>query len=305
MAKCVTSLTNPGNYCKVEIDEIRRILFVSKYKEDGSINKILKTDADEVTNWQTLFDKYNFSSDVLEKVVPSPLVWGFTDEQTDNVVDDANGYLEKLADGDYNITFEHLRLPPYSIQQYKEMESGTVAVYFIDADNRLWGKDDSTYIAPVEVEGLQVNNFAFQTREKASKNSVSFRIKNSRDMNALNSILISDADVTSDEDFYSLIDATNTISSPATTGCVAVIGTSYLSNEGVAVAVTGIEYTAFTFVDQADLSTVTLAASGSLVESPDGTYTISEVALLTTAHTYNLQVAVSGYDIEIGSVVVP
>ena len=298
--KCANPLSNPGNYCDVAIDEIRRVLFVNKYKDDGTLNYITQSNAAAIANWQTLFDKPDFSSSIMEKVVPSHQVWGLTTEQEDNVVDDNNGYLIKLADGNYTVSYEHILLEPYSVKQYKSLEEQTLAVYFVDADDRVWGKKSGVNLYPVDILGVQFSNFSPKTREAASKTMCKFRIKNATDMNELTSVTIADGDVTSDDDFYSLIDADIAISSPAVTGCVAVIDTAQGD-----VAVTGIAYTAFTFVDQADGSTATLAGVGSVTESPNGTYTINEAALLTTAHTYDLQVTLSGYNISVGEVVVP
>lgn len=298
--KCSNPLSNPGNYCDVAIDEIRRVLFVNKYKDDGTLNYISQADAAAIANWQTLFDKADFSSSIMEKVVPSHLVWGLTTEQEDNVVDDNNGYLIKLADGNYTINYEHILLEPYCISQYKALEEQTLSVYFVDADDKVWGKKSGVNLYPLDILGFQISNFSPKTREQASKSMVRFRLKTPTDMNILTSVTIADGDVTSDDDFYSLIDADVAISAPAVTGCVVVIDTAQGD-----VAVTGITYSGFTFVDQADGSTVTLAGAGSLNETPNGTYTVNEAALLTTAHTYDLQITFSGYNISVGEVVVP
>lgn len=298
---CNEALPNLGSACKLVMSEQRRVMFVSKNKEDGSINKILITDAATLANWQTLFDKYNFSSDVLEKVVPTQWIYKLVPEPGDPTVYDEDGDYEKLREGDYNMQFEvHSAVADY-ISKMKELENVTLCVYFIDADTRVWARKDGTDLVPLEIIGLDVPNFNLKTAELPSIELVKFRIKYPKHMNALTSVEVTDGDVMSDTDFYSLIDVSTTITAPAITGCVADLETTRDGD-----AVTGFVFGDFVFYDDiAPTVPIPLAAAESLIEDPDGTYTINEAALLITAHTYLLKISHSGYDVEVGTVVVP
>ena len=302
---CNTALSNLGSGdCKLNMSEMRRIVFVSKNKESGALNYIAQADAATLTNWQTLFDKYAFSSSVLEKAVPTTWLWKLLNEQGDPVTYDEDGDYVKLRDGDYTVSFElHEEVPEY-VGALKEMEENTLCVYLYDVAAsglaRVWGIKDGTDLYPFEITGLQVPNFNLKTSEAISSELIKFRVKFPKKMNALTSVEILLSDLTDDTDFYSLVDAAQVISTPAVTGCITVIDTDRYDE-----AVTGIAYTAFDFIDAADDSSVTLAAAGSVTESPNGTYTINEAALLTTGHTYSLQISHSGYDIAVADVVVP
>ena len=183
----------------------------------------------------------------------------------------------------------------------KDMENATLCVYLIDADTKVWARKDGTDLVPLEIEGLNVPNFNIKSAETPSIELVKFRIKFPKHMNALTSVEITDGDVMDDGDFYSLVDVTTTITSPATTGCVAALETTRYGD-----AVTGFVFGDFIFYDNvAPTVAIPLANAESLVESPDGTYTISETGLLTTGHTYLLKISHSKYDVAVGTVVCP
>lgn len=298
---CNSALTNLGSGdCKLNMSEVRRILFTSKLKEDGTQNYISLSNAATLANWQTLFDKYNFSTSILEKVVPTCWIYKFVTEQTDPQSYNEDGAYVKLRDGDMNCSFElNMEVPEY-VGALKALENNTLSVYLIDADSRVWGRKDGVNLYPVEIQALQVPNFQIKSAAAPSIEVVRFGFKSPTDLNALTGVEITDGDVASDSDFYSLIDCDVTISSPAATGCVAVIDTSRYDE-----AVHGITYGAFSFVDIATSVAKGLASGSSLVESPNGTYTINEAALLTAGHSYYLKISWSRYDIEVGTVTVP
>lgn len=301
MSTCAYNLPNPGNVnCPVVIGEIKRFLFVSYKDASGAENKISVSDAAAIANWQTLFDKYNFSSDKLTKVVPSTLIFEAAPEQGDPEVFDTAGYYKKTKEGDYNWNFMLNDVDPYYVKQMKLMERNNLAVFMVDTNNKVWGKKSGTDLYPIRLQNINVRNFNPPAYQSISQEQVTFRLYDPEDMNDLYGVTVADGDVYDDGDFYSLVNATGTVSSPAVTGCQVVIAT-----DAESVAVTGIVYGEITFRDQADSSTATLAASGSLTESPDGTYVINEAALLTTGHTYTLEISHSGYDITCGDVVVP
>jgi len=303
---CYPVLPNLGTgSCKLVMGEIKRILFVSQKKEDGTANYITQAAAAAIANWQTLFNKFNFSSDVLEKVVPTDLIFGFAVEQGDPETYDEGGDYEKLRDGDYNISFNFNSKVPDYIKKMKEMEDSSVGVYLLDDKNQVWGKKDGVNLYPVAIRNIAVQNFNVKTRETISQESVMMRVESSTDMNSLYGVEVADGDYNSDTDFYSLIDCTGTVTTPAVTGCVAAIVDDRYGEAVTGLAGTG-DYLLWNFYDAvAPTVAIPLAAAGSIAESPDGTYTINEAALLTTGHTYLLKVTHPRYDIDSMTVVVP
>jgi len=287
--------------------EIKRVMFTSYLKEDGTANKILKTDAAAKANWQTLFNKFNFSSDKLEKVVPTCLVYEFKSEQADPEAFDQGGYYEKLRDGDYNFSFMiYGRVPDY-IERLKDMENNTIATYLVDADSRVWGTETSasdTYLSPIRIKNVAVQNFNMKSRETPPSCLVTMRIEVPAHINNLVSVTVADGDVGLDTDFYSLIDATGTITSPAVTGCVATIVDDAEGDAVIGLAGTG-DYVYWNFYDNvAPTVAIPLAADGSISASSN-VYTINEAALLTTLHVYLLKVSHPMYDIDSMTVTIP
>lgn len=301
MPQCQSNLPNLGKGdCKLSMTTVRRFLFTSKYKEDGTENRILKTDAITLANWQTLFDKPAFSTSKLEKVVPSPWMQLPVFTPSDPEVYDEDGNYQKIKDGNKDVTAELQGVVPALVGAFKGMEQQTISIYMLDDESQVWGEDDGLYIKPLEITGLNVDDFNPRSYNDISREVVRFRFKYPNKLNSLIEAVIASSNAEDDNDFYSLIDSDQVITSPAITGCQTVIDT-----DRYAEAVTGITYTAFNFVDQADSSSTTLAGAGSLTESPDGTYVVNEAALLTTGHTYDLQITFSGYDIATQEVVVP
>lgn len=296
------TLPNLGKQCPVKMGEIKRVLWTSKYKEDGSLNSITKENAATLSQWQTLFDKQNYDSDVLTKVVPSGIIYESASEQSDPNYFDNAGYRKKTRDGDYNINFMFNEATPYYIKQAKQLEDNNLAFYLLDNNNKVWGKEDGDDIYPIPVISLDVPNFNLPSFDNISQEMVSMRLEDPEDMNALYGVTIASANWQSEVDFYSLVNIIGTTTTPAVTG--AVIALKY-ENTGNAITSGLISFGDWSFVNQSTGDVVTLAAVGSVTESPDGTYTINESALLTGGATYTVKVELDGYDFFIGDIVVP
>src|SRR3989338_4230118 len=100
MANCNTNLTNAGgSSCPPAIEEVKRIGFTSVKKEDGTKNSMTKTNAALLATWTALFNKYNFRTDVLEKVVVTPIIFDVKAEQGDGSVFERAGFSKNMADG--------------------------------------------------------------------------------------------------------------------------------------------------------------------------------------------------------------
>ena len=301
MPTCKIPLSNIGNGdCPLQMDEIRRVLLVTKRKENNTLNSVSVTNAASLSAWQTLFNKPDFSSSLFEKVVPSPYLYKFVSEQGDPTVYDEDGDYEKLRDGNYDIMAELHKVRPEIIKQLKTFEDNEICAYLVDKGNRVWGRKDGSTLYPIELVGFNVQNFMLKTAESTSIQTLRARIKFPEQMNDLYSVVIASADVTDDNDFYSLIDASQTITLPATTGCKTVIATDRYSE-----VVTDITYTGFVFRNVATGVASVVSGADKLTETPDGTYVINQTALLTSGQVYDLEVFFAGYNIAVGTVTVP
>jgi hypothetical protein len=296
------TLPNLGKQCPVVMGEIKRVIWTSRYKEDGTANYITKSNAALLSNWQTLFDKQNYDSDVLEKVVPSGIIYESASEQGDPNYFDNAGYRKKTRDGDYNINFMFNEATPYYIKQAKQLEDNNLAFYLLDNNNKVWGKESGDNLYPIPVVSVTVPNFNLPSFDSISQEMISMRVEDPEDMNQLFGVTVASSSWQSPVDWYSLVNIDGATTSPAVTG--AAIAFTYQSN-GNAIAAELLTFDDFTLVDQADDSETTLSSADSITESPNGTYTIDEAALLTSGHTYTVKVSLSGYDFFIDDIVVP
>ncbi|MDX5586494.1 MAG: hypothetical protein QNK20_16530 [Aureibaculum sp.] len=303
---CNPALGNLGQACELnDMSEIKRILFVSQTDANGDANKILKTDLLAIAGLQAKFDIPNFDADVLTKLVSSMLLYDVASTQADANAYDQGGYYKKTSDGNYDISFTVNEAIAKQIGLLKDFENNNIAVFFVDADTRVIGRDgrligDDLYLYPVSMQNINIPNFNLPSYAGISQEICTARVLTPSDMNTLISIQIADANVASDSDFYSLTDVNTVISAPATTGCVAVLSEVI---DGSAVA--GFVFGDFNFYDVlAPTVAIPLAGAGSLVEAPDGTYTINEVALLASG-SYTLEIIKSKYDVQVGVVIVP
>lgn len=300
---CNAPLDNLGSGdCLLKIGIIRRIMFVSQRKEDGTKNTISKTDAATLAAWQALFDKPNFSTSQLEKVVVSDKIFLAKSEQAEDTVFDEDGFYEKLEDGSYDITVQLDSLFPDKVKAYKALELKNLAIWLIDDSNeKIWGINNGANLDPIPLYNVSVENFNLKSIETISKEVIKMRLENGEDMNDLTFVEVADGETLDETDFYSLTDVENTISDPAVTGCQAVLATKRYDE-----ALIGVVYGEITFTDQATpFAVISLASAGSLTEDPDGTYIINEAVLLTSGKTYDMKISKDGYDIDVGVVVVP
>lgn len=299
---CNTAFNNLGsNDCAQQFGEPKRFMYTSLNKEDGTKNFITLADATAAANWQLKIDIYNFSSNPLEKVVTTPLIYEYANEQGDVKAFDQGGYWKALADGDYTMSYKWDEVLPDVIASMKSNEAKKTGIYIIDENDKIIGIGDGTNLYPIPLQNMYTQNFNMPTIDTISQETTTMRLLTPKDMNTLVSVSLADGEALDETYIYSLNDASNTISAPAVTGCQAVIATTRYST-----AVVGATYDMFNFYDTAAPTVaIPLAAAGSLVELPNGTYTINEALLLTSGQTYLLKISYPRYDIAVGTVVVP
>jgi len=293
MANCNVALKDLGSgNCRLIMDEVVRLGFVSTKKESGALNTITEVNAATLSNWQTLFDKPNFSSTVLEKVVMTDRIFEFTQEPIEPAVFEQGGYREVLDDGGTKFSFMIYGQTADYIKRMDELADNTLSVYFFDAGTRVWSPSDKTTMTPLRIQNMSVTPFKVKTKDSPAMATVTFTLYDPKAVNDLRSVTIASADIFDDTDFYSLIDADCTLSSPATSGYTLVIDTERDDE-----AVTGI--TTVTDVNAYDTTAPTVAIPcDSITESPNGTYAIVHSSpALSTGKTYTIKVTYSGYDI--------
>jgi hypothetical protein len=307
MSTCNTLLQNLGLNCPFDVNEIQRVIFQSTFKEDGSKNSIPWASVTTLATWTTLMNKYNFSSDVLEKIVTTPRIYKAASEQPDPDTYDEAGYTKKLRDADWNFSMALNDMPPWLIGQLKTYEDQIISFYLIDAEGAIGGRKVGDFFYPIEIQfgSFVVDNWNLQSFDTPSQSMARWRLKNPKDINSIEFINLTDGDPMS-SDFFSLYNATQVITAPAVTGCQTVI-----TLDNYRTAVTGLndgasDYLNWKFYDiAASAYLAALAAQGSITENPAGTYVVNEAAYLTSGKSYYLDIEATPYDILRATVVVP
>jgi hypothetical protein len=303
---CNSPLPNIGSRCRFSTSEIHQLVFASIYNDAGALNKISLADAVTLANWQTKFNVYNFSATPLTKFVPTGRLHLIQPDQQEAITVDEGGYMEKLADGRYDISARWNNPSPWQVEKIKELETKGIAIYMIDADGRIMGKTDGTDLYPIPLQSFMATNYNFKSYETQAHIDMMMSLANARDINELWGVELTTGNPNSINDFFSLLDCTATVSTPAVTGCVVDIALSETA-EAVSGLAAGTSYTKWKFVKVADGTVVSLAADTSLTESTTvpGRYTVNEAALLTSGSAYYLQISISPFDIAEATVTVP
>ena len=294
---CNVSLPNLGSKCKYNSAEIHQLIFLSTANDTGQLNKITLADAVTLANWQAKLDIFNFSATPLAKAVVSGRLHLINPDQQDADMIDEGGYQEKLRDGDYNITARFNNPSPYQINELKKMERAAISIYMIDATGRVIGMKDGDDFIPIPLSYFDTTNFNFKSYETQGHADLMMRVAIPTDMNRLWMIELTDGNPNSTNDFYPLINASQTISSPAVTGCVTAIKIDETGEALSGLASGTTDYQKWKFV-KSDGTEVSLVGNASVSENAatPGTYTVDEASLLTTG-TWSLQISYPPFDI--------
>jgi hypothetical protein len=307
MSTCNTPLPNIGSRCRHRIAEIYQLVFTSTYDNTGALNKIALSDAVTLANWQAKFNIFNFSATPLSKFVPTGRWHLIQPDQQDAVTVDEGGYYVKLAEGRFDYTGKWNNPSPYQVKQLKEMETGDVSIYMIDADGRIFGRKEGTDLYPIALQMFMVQNYNPGSYEAQAAVMIGMSLENPKDMNDLWAVELASGNPNSQNDFYNLINCSATVSTPAVTGCIVDIAIDETGDAVTGLATSGTtEYTKWKFVSAAGV-VVSLAADTSVTESSTvpGRYTVNEATLLTSGTTYSLQISIAPFDILKAAVVVP
>jgi hypothetical protein len=287
---------------------IRRVGFVLKSTAAGTDNLISIADADTLANWQAKQNVWDHSADTSLRVLWTSILYKATSTPGDPVVWEVEDFKEEMRAGVEDMAFSLLNPSPQYMDRLIAIKGQILAVWFMTEYDEALGMKDTANLKPLPIQtgSLSIPNYKTRGYAEGSENIWSFRLLSGVDKNRMIKVTVTDGDVTSDEDFYSLEPATGTIASPAVTGCtITPVCDNYTPNDpATAIPVTGITHGMITFVDRASGTTKTLAGAGSLTYL-SGVYTINESALLTTAHAYDVQIAMPRYQVTCGIVTVP
>lgn len=302
----MSTLANIGYDLGLNHGPIRRIVFCLTTADSGSANVISLSDAAAIANWRTKFDTYNFAADPSVKFVPTPLVRqvAFVDgEPTKWEVED---YSRIMRQAPSDLNFSLLDPSPYILKNLADMENSILSVFFVTEDNYALSILDGTDLKPfpIQANSLNIPYYKFAGYDAGSDNVISFRLSSGSDRNMAVAVQIADGSVTDASDFYSLRDATGTVSLVSANGCTIAIAVDDKnpSAPATSIPVTGCAYGAFDFRDAAAPNVpIILSGAGELVET-SGSYVITKSAIFTSGHTYSCRVTKSGYDIIVGTI---
>ncbi len=286
-----------------------RLIFCRTLSDSSTTNQIPLSDAAAIANWMAKFNLPAFESNEDEKFICTPIIYEVAEAETEATFWEVENYKQEMIPAPVDISYSMLNVSPYIVKNMELWKSYNLSVYRLTDTQYAQGMLNSTNLKPYRIQpgSFSVQNYKSRGYEVGSKTVVSFRLLAGSDANETVAVNIADGDYSDDTQFFSLIDATGTITSPAVTGCVCTLACDDVDpiDPATSIPVTGIVYTEITFRDQADgVTTVTLAASGSISQT-GGVLTINEAALLTAGHTYDLEIRKSGYNIVCGDVVVP
>lgn len=287
---------------------IRRVGFVLKSTNAGTDNFISIADADTLANWQTKQNVWDHAADTSLRVMWTSILYKSTSTPGDPVVWEIEDFKEEMRAGVEDMAFSLLNPSPQYMDRLIAIKGQILGVWFLTEYDEVLGMKDGVNLKPFPLQtgSLSIPNYKTRGYSEGSENIWSFRLLSGVDKNKMIKVVVADGDVTSDEDFYSLEPATGTIGTPAVTGCtITPVCDNYTPNDpATAIPVTGITYTMITFVDRATAAEITLDAAGSLTYLA-GVYTVNEASLLTTAHTYDVQIDMPRYQVTCGIVTVP
>jgi hypothetical protein len=298
----MSSLTNLGQGGNFIHGAPRRLIFGLKQTDALVNNSISIADADTLANWQTKFNNWSYLADTSDKYMATMMIREFTPAEGDQTIWEIEDYRRIMRSANLDISVSMLDNEPAYLAGLRALVSQSIGFNIVTDLDEVIGIKNGTNLEliPIKDGSFHVPFHKLGGYTEGSKNVISFRADSGTNLDNLVAVTMTDGDVTSDTDFFSLRTSTATVSSPAVTGCVFTPSEVRVdpSDPGTTKLISGITFGMITFRDQADQSAVTLAAAGSLTyNSSTGAYTVNESTLLTTLHSYAIEIAMPRYDI--------
>jgi hypothetical protein len=295
----MATLPNLGIDLGFTNSSIRRMIFCLTTNDSGSANVISLSNAAVLANWQTQFNQYDHLTDNSDRFVCTPTLREVSKADSEPEFWEVEDYKRKMREGNADISASLLDVSPYILANLKAFEDQEISVFFIDEDCKAIGIKSGTDLKPFPIKSgsFSCPNWSPGGYTEGSRNVFTFRLDAASDLNSVVGVTIASADVYDDTDFYSLRDASATVSSPAVTGCsfTPTVDDTDPDAPGTAINIAGIVYGEIVFKDQAG-GNESLASADSLTYLA-GVYTVNEAALLTAGHTYDIQISHAGYNV--------
>jgi hypothetical protein len=294
-------MDNIGRSQGFSIKDVERLIFLPRYKTSGAANVVLKSalSSHELpkATVQALFNTYWHVADPEIKWAATPRGVTFTPTYTAATPVETEWYKEYRQPGSFDIAFTFPGVDPAIGDGLNNIKSEQLAVIPVTYDGYALLKDtSSTTLTPMAVmdNSMDVTPFQPGGYNTSAQVLVTFRLNDVYEMNSLVGVKLTDMDVTSDTDFYSLIDVTATCSSATGSGVTIALAKTRpdVLQPDVYDAITGLVYTEWSFV-HSDGTVVNLAGAGNNVETA-GSYALTATL---KAGVWTVKVSHPGYDV--------
>lgn len=164
--KCDSGLSNTGTACTPLAAVARQYVFVSKFKEDGTLNKIPLVAGSYTTSfWNT-----QLNAVIDERWLPTTTVKNVTDEKAENILQSFNdGSSAFISEGVRTVVAFMPKQAPHLAGQINDNRCFELAAYTVDKDGNLVGKEiEDGFLHPIAIEpdtlsALYVKNNASDT----------------------------------------------------------------------------------------------------------------------------------------------
>lgn len=283
----------------------RRLVICPTYNDSVVLNSIaissLVNDQLPIAVLQTLYDKW-WHVDTNNKMMATPQLSELAFTDTEATKSESEWYSRIMQDPNRDVAFVFNDISPRVIKQFAALQTaGTqISFYIITSDDKLVGKIDGTNIVPFQIlsGSLSVGMKKISGWSEHAKDTISFRMNEARSLDEMCAITISGGYVTSDDDHWSLIDATCTPSSQTTGGVTLTINQTARDPEtGALVPVTGIVFGKVAAKATDGTDNEAPAASENWTETSDGVYVWAETGVFTSGKTYMVEISHSKVDV--------
>lgn len=305
---------NFGGNVAMTYGAVRRLIICPTYNGSAVTNKINKSSLVAgqlpIAVLQALFNVWHHSADPDTKMAATPQLSEFTPTDVDQVESTSEWFKAIMQSGERDIAVTYNDPAPYTIKNLAKLTSaGQLSFYAVTSDNYLLCKYDGTYLVPLQIQdgSLKVTPYKPRGYSEHSKNVMQFRLNENDSMNDLVGVKITGGYVTSDADFFSLIDCTCVVSSITTGGATFTITRDHSNplTPTIAEGVTGILFTecAFNATDGSDDEAP--SASENWTPGAAGVYVLAETSIFTSGKTYAYEFSHAGIEVAAGTFVIP